>query len=103
MEDCLSVSSHSDDFEGFTEADRVPRHSLSRGPELAIQSLVHDSTTEEQIILPSEVSPIVSGGEEQDMLRFLLSEPRPSRVDFIKRCYSKKYPPVVKDLIVQKL
>ena len=100
MEDNLSVSSHSNDFEGFTENDRVPGHCISSGPELALQPLVPNAATEVQNNLSSEDSSIVSSSEEQDMLCLLLSEPRPTRVDFIKRCYSKKYPPAVTDLIV---
>ena len=103
MEDCLSVSSNSNDFEGFNEAERIPRNSLPSGPELAFQPLVSHAATELPDYLPSEVSATVPSSEEQDMLRFILSEPRPTRLDFIKRCYSKKYPPAVTDLLVQKL
>ena len=103
VEDALSLSSYSNDFEGFTETDRVSRDCLSSSAELAVQPLVPDAASDDPDIHSSEISSAVPTGEGQDMLGFLLAEPRPSRVDFLRRCYNRKYPSAVTDLIVQKL
>ena len=103
LENSVSVSPSPYDFEGFTPSDRVPRHSLFRSTTLAFQSLVPSTQSTVQSCFSSEVSTAVPDSEEQEMFRILFTEPRPSRVDFIKRCYSRRYSPAVTSLLVQKL
>ena len=103
MEHNISFSSDTDDFEGFTQADRVQGHSIPRSPELALQPLVPSPQANDAVIHSPAVSPTLPASEENQMFRFLLSEPRPTRLDFLRRCYAKRYSDSVVKLIVQKL
>ena len=94
---------HANEFEVFTQADGVSGHSLLRSPELAVQPLVPSTSSNDPVLHPPTDSQTIPTSEEQQMVRFPLSEPSPTRMDFFRKCFTKSYSTEVTELLVQKL
>ena len=93
MEQDLSVSSDESAFEGFTEADIIPRPRSSSCTQLAKESMVSSPVREEsdqsQLHRPSTSA----SGTRSDSLRLILSESPPSYVDFLAGLYGNRFKP----------
>ena len=76
------------DFEGFTESDRLPQSGVLISTLPAEQSLVWTTLREEFYCSSSSSSSVIPGSQGESLLGTLLSELRPSRVDFLRKVYS---------------
>ena len=103
MEDHISVSSDTPDFEGFDETDFVPRRSIPGGSTLAPEPLVYNVTRDESLLLISSVSSPVPDNSREHLFRSLFIEPRPTRVDFLRQVFESRHSKEIANLLVQKL
>lgn len=103
LESPVPLSTNLPDFEGFTPNDGIQRNSLLGRTRMASKPLVSEFSPNESQVLSSQITNSVPENQGECGLRFILSKPEPSRVDFLAEFYSKKYTPPVVDLLLKKL
>ena len=87
MEDDLSISSDTFNFEGFESPGVIQRDSLPHCSRVAQQSVVSSFVEEGQMQDSLEECYIVPSCKRSDLLRVLLTEPGPTYMGFLRQIY----------------
>ena len=87
----LFVSTDESDFEGFETINPIQREVRPSDTNVAEQHLVPPATKHAPYTNTSPPGEAISAGWKGDSLRFLLSEPVPSRMGFLTFIYERQY------------